>query len=82
MSSAVAIDAKRMAAQRTKERVFHATTLVAALLVLVLLGGVAVSLVHGAWPAFARFKLSFLTRRSGTRSPTSTVRWARCMGRS
>ncbi|MGA9370053.1 MAG: phosphate ABC transporter permease subunit PstC, partial [Steroidobacteraceae bacterium] len=60
--SAVAIDAKRMAAQRTKERVFHVTTLVAALLVLVLLGGVAVSLVHGAWPAFARFKLAFLTR--------------------
>ncbi|HEY6516448.1 MAG TPA: phosphate ABC transporter permease subunit PstC [Steroidobacteraceae bacterium] len=62
MSNAVAIDSKRMAGQRLKERIFHGTTLAAALLVLVLLGGVAVSLVHGAWPAFARFKLAFLTR--------------------
>ena len=62
MSSAVAFDAKRMAGQRLKERIFHATTLVAALLVLVLLGGVAVSLAHGAWPALAHFKLAFLTR--------------------
>jgi phosphate transport system permease protein len=29
--------------------------------VLVLLGGVAVSLLHGAWPAFSRFKLAFIT---------------------
>jgi phosphate transport system permease protein len=36
--------------------------LVAALLVLTLLGGVALSLLHGAWPAFAHFKLRFLTR--------------------
>jgi phosphate transport system permease protein len=62
MSSAVAIDSKRLAGQRLKERIFHGTTLAAALLVLVLLGGVAVSLVHGAWPAFARFKFAFLTR--------------------
>ena len=62
MSSAVAFDAKRMAGQRLKERIFHATTLAAALLVLALLGGVAVSLVHGAWPALSHFKLAFLTR--------------------
>jgi phosphate transport system permease protein len=62
MSSAVAFDAKRMAGQRVKERIFHATTLAAALLVLALLGGVAVSLVHGAWPALSHFKLAFLTR--------------------
>ncbi|HEY1891299.1 MAG TPA: phosphate ABC transporter permease subunit PstC [Steroidobacteraceae bacterium] len=62
MSSAVAIDSKRLAGQRLKERIFRGTTLAAALLVLVLLGGVAVSLIHGAWPAFARFKLAFLTR--------------------
>jgi phosphate transport system permease protein len=62
MSSAVAIDAKRMAGQRLRERIFHGTTLVAAVLVLALLGGVAVSLVHGAWPALSRFKLAFLTR--------------------
>lgn len=32
------------------------------MLVLLLLGGVAVALVKGAWPALARFKIAFLTR--------------------
>jgi phosphate transport system permease protein len=32
-------------------------------MVLMLLGGVAVSLFHGAWPALARFKLGFITRQ-------------------
>ena len=41
---------------------FRSATFVAALLVLILLGGVAVSLLHGAWPALAHFKLGFLTR--------------------
>jgi phosphate transport system permease protein len=63
MSSAAVIDPKRIAGQRLRERVFHATTLVAALLVLALLGGVAVALLHGAWPAFSHFKLAFLTRQ-------------------
>ena len=61
-SRAVAIDPKRMAAQRVRERIFHGMTLAAAVLVLVLLGGVVIALLHGAWPAFARFKLAFLTR--------------------
>ena len=61
-SSAVAIDPKRMAAQRVRERFFHGMTLAAAVLVLALLGGVVIALLHGAWPAFARFKLAFLTR--------------------
>jgi phosphate transport system permease protein len=62
MSTVMAIDPKRIAGQRLRERLFHGATLAAALLVLLLLGGVAVSLLHGAWPAFARFKLAFLTR--------------------
>ena len=62
-SSAVAIDPKRMAAQRVRERIFHGMTLAAAVLVLALLGGVVIALLHGAWPAFARFKLAFLTRQ-------------------
>ena len=62
MNSAVAIDPKRMAAQRLRERIFQFTTLAAALLVLALLGGVVVALLHGAWPALSRFKLAFLTR--------------------
>ena len=55
--------ARHVARQRLLERVFRGTTLMMALVVLVLLGGVAVSLVHGAWPAFSRFKLAFLVRQ-------------------
>jgi phosphate transport system permease protein len=56
------VSAKRAARQRSGERYFRAATLVAAMLVLALLGGVAVSLLHGAWPALSHFKLGFLTR--------------------
>jgi phosphate transport system permease protein len=62
MSTVVAIDPKRIAGQRLRERIFHGTTLAAALLVLLLLGGVAVSLLRGGWPALSHFKLAFLTR--------------------
>jgi phosphate transport system permease protein len=62
MSSVVTFDARHMAGQRLRERIFRAATLVAAVLVLLLLGGVAVALLHGAWPALSRFKLAFLTR--------------------
>lgn len=50
-----------MARQRLGERLFHTGTLVAALLVLALLGGVLFALIHGAWPAFTQFKLGFIT---------------------
>ena len=60
MSSAEAF-AKQLAGQRLRERIFNGATLAAAVLVLLLLGGVVVSLLHGAWPAFARFKLAFIT---------------------
>jgi phosphate transport system permease protein len=56
------VSAKRAARQRSGERYFRTATLASALLVLALLGGVAVSLVHGAWPALSHFKLGFLTR--------------------
>ena len=62
MSSVVTFDARHMAGQRLRERIFRAATLAAAVLVLVLLGGVAVALLHGAWPALSHFKLAFLTR--------------------
>ena len=62
VSSIGAIDPKRSAGQRLRERIFHGTTLAAALLVLALLGGVVIALLHGAWPALAHFKLAFLTR--------------------
>jgi phosphate transport system permease protein len=63
MSTVAAINPRHAAGQRLRERMFRAATFVAALLVLVLLGGVALSLLHGAWPAFAHFKLGFLTRQ-------------------
>jgi phosphate transport system permease protein len=62
MNTVAAIDPRHAAGQRLRERVFRSATFLAAILVLALLGGVAVSLLAGAWPAFARFKLGFLTR--------------------
>jgi len=53
--------APRLVRERWVERVFRAATFVAAILVLVLLGGVTVTLLHGGWPALALFKLDFLT---------------------
>lgn len=54
--------AKQLAGQRLRERIFKGATSAAAVLVLLLLGGVTVSLLHGAWPAFSRFKLAFITQ--------------------
>jgi phosphate transport system permease protein len=62
MNSLPAINPAQAAGQRLRERIFRGSTLAAALLVLLLLGGVAVSLAVGSWPAFAHFKFAFLTR--------------------
>ncbi len=56
------IDPRHAAKQLIFERVFRSATLAAAILVLVILGGVAVSLLHGSWPALSRFGLHFVTR--------------------
>jgi phosphate transport system permease protein len=50
------------ARQRWSERLFHSATFAAAVTVLLILGGVAVALLVGAWPALSHFKLSFVTR--------------------
>ena len=55
-------DPERAARQRLTERLFRVATLLAALLVLILLGGVVLSLIKGSWPALSLFKLEFLTR--------------------
>jgi phosphate transport system permease protein len=55
--------ARHAAGQRLLERFFRGTTLAMAVLVLLLLGGVAVALIHDAWPAFSRFKLAFIVRQ-------------------
>ena len=61
-TATVTFDTGHAARQKLRERLFRGATFVAALLVLILLGGVAVSLLKGSWPAFSHFKLSFLTR--------------------
>ena len=58
------IDSGHAARQLTYERIFRAGTLSAAILVLMILGGVAVSLVRGAWPALHHFGFSFITRQT------------------
>src|ERR1700716_2870772 len=61
-TAAVAFNSRHAAQQRLRETLFRGATLIAALLVLTLLGGVALSLLKGSWPAFSHFKLAFLTR--------------------
>ena len=56
------IDPRHAAKQLILERVFRSATLGAAILVLVILGGVAISLLHGSWPALSHFGLRFVTR--------------------
>src|ERR1700733_12758805 len=55
-------NAKHASRQRSGELFFRTATLAAAVLVLALLGGVALALLIGAWPALSHFKLAFLTR--------------------
>jgi phosphate transport system permease protein len=54
----------RIARERTGERIFRSATFIAALLVLLLLGGVVVALVQGSWPALTKFKLAFITEQT------------------
>jgi phosphate transport system permease protein len=54
----------RIERQRLYDTVFHYTTLAFALLVLIILGGIAVSLVGGALPALKKFGFDFLTVES------------------
>jgi phosphate transport system permease protein len=56
------IDPGHAARQLILERIFRSATMAAAILVLVILGGVFVSLARGAWPALSHFGFSFVTR--------------------
>ena len=60
--SVVELDSRHAGRQRIGEQLFRSATLLAAILVLALLGGVIIALLSGAWPALARFRLAFLTR--------------------
>ncbi|MCP8937235.1 phosphate ABC transporter permease subunit PstC [Alsobacter sp. SYSU M60028] len=61
LATATADRARALARHRIPDAVFAALTRAAALAVLVMLGGVIVSLARGAWPAFSAFGLDFLT---------------------
>jgi phosphate transport system permease protein len=56
------IDPRHAARQRVYESIFRYATLSAAILVLLILGGVAISLLQGSWPALKTFGFSFVTR--------------------
>ena len=56
------IDPRHAAKQLVYERVFRSATLAAAILVLLILGGVVASLVQGSLPALSHFGFSFVTR--------------------
>ncbi|HEY4340550.1 MAG TPA: phosphate ABC transporter permease subunit PstC [Steroidobacteraceae bacterium] len=62
-ATAFVIEPRHASRQRLGERLFRGATLAAAVLVLLLLGGVAIALFKGAWPALSHFKLAFLTRQ-------------------
>ena len=56
------IDQRHAAKQLVYERFFRTATLAAAVLVLLILGGVAISLLRGSWPALRHFGFAFVTR--------------------
>jgi phosphate transport system permease protein len=62
MNTVAAIQPQNAAGQRLRERIFRGATFAAAVLVLLLLGGVAVALLRGAFPAFTHFGFDFLTK--------------------
>jgi len=53
---------KAMRRQRFQDFLFHKITLLFAVSVLIVLGGIIVSLAVGAWPAFKEFGFGFITR--------------------
>jgi phosphate transport system permease protein len=56
--------ARALTSVKIRDRIFHWTTFAAAIFVLVLLGSVIVSLVHGSMPAIRAFGLGFLVTSS------------------
>jgi phosphate transport system permease protein len=62
MNTVAAIEPRQAAGQRLRERIFRGATFTAAVLVLLLLGGVAISLLKGALPAFSHFGFEFLVK--------------------
>ena len=64
-SQSVIVDRTRVLARiALVDRVFHQVTRAAAVVVLIILGGVIVSLVHGSWPAMQAYGFGFLTSQA------------------
>lgn len=69
MSDTTAMAGSPLKTERRKvgavgDRIFHSVTGISAILVLALIGGIAISLVIGAWPALQKFGFHFLTSDS------------------
>lgn len=57
--------------------IFSVLVKLAALIVLLMLGGIIVSLIISSWPSIQKFGLAFLWTKSGMRRTISTGRWCR-----
>ena len=53
--------AKKLKREQMYDKVFVGTTRLFATLVLLILGGILVSLIYGAWPSIQKFGFDFLT---------------------
>ncbi len=61
------------------ESAFRVLTMVSAGLVLLVLAGVMVALLYGAWPALSTFKFGFLTRSVWNPvTDRNSARWQPC----
>lgn len=57
------------------DMIFSALVKLAALIVLLMLGGIIVSLIISSWPVFRNLVSHFFGLRNGTRQTISTARW-------
>ena len=82
-ATAVEIDRRRVLGKLGLfDRLFHELTCAAAVLVLLLLGGVIVSLIQGSLPAIRAFGFGFLALAVlESRSPRNSARWRRSTAR-
>jgi ABC-type phosphate transport system permease subunit len=63
------------------DMIFSALVKLAALIVLLLLGGIIVSLIFSSWPSIQKFGFPSCGPKSGMRRTISTVRWCRFTAR-
>lgn len=59
------------------DMIFSALVKLAALIVLLMLGGIIVSLIISSWPSIQKFGFAFCGPKSGMRPTKSSARWYR-----